>query len=328
MKRILTGIKPTGMPHLGNYLAVIKPSLSDRYLGNNHYYFIADYHALTTIKKGKELKRFTHEVAATWLACGLDPEKVCLYKQSDIPEIFQLAWMLSCYTPKGLLNRAHAYKSKVDENEESIPKRDPDHGIDAGLFNYPVLMAADIILFKANVVPIGKDQCQHIEIARDIAQRFNHHHNKALVLPAGMLDPNIDVIQGLDGRKMSKSYDNTIPLCCPEKKLHKLIKGITTDSADRYAPKDPDSSTIYHYYKNFTSTGEQEKMHKALREGMAWGDAKEELFQVMNKELTPIREQYDFYMGNTQKIDEILGRGRERAGNEAKKNMLEIKERM
>ena len=189
-------------------------------------------------------------------------------------------------------------------------------------------MAADILLFKANEVPIGKDQVSHLEMAKDIAQRFNHHHKKTLVEPEGVLYKNIDVILGLDGRKMSKSYDNTIPLCCSEKKLHKLIKGIITDSADRNSPKDPDTSTIYHYYKNFASSTESEKFHKELREGMAWGDAKEELFQVMNKELTPIRDQYEYHMEHLSLVEDMLEDGGLRAKFTANMNMLDLKGRM
>jgi len=327
MKRILTGIKPTGMPHLGNYLSVIKPSINNlNYDEEDCYFFIADYHALTTLRDAKVLKEYTYEVAATWLACGLDPERITFYRQSDVPEIFQLAWMLSCYTPKGLLNRAHAYKSSVDKNIEN--EKDPDHGINAGLFSYPILMAADILLFKANAVPVGKDQIQHLEMAKDIAQIFNNHHPKTLTLPEGKLNPNSEVILGLDGRKMSKSYDNTIPLCCSEKKLHKLVKGIATDSVDRYAPKDPDNSTIYHYYKNFTSPTEAEKFHAALRGGMAWGDAKEELFQVMNTELSPVREQYEYYMGHKDTLDNLLADGGLRAKKTAKMSMFLIQEGM
>lgn len=333
MSNVLTGIKPTGMPHLGNYLSVIKPAI-ERVNGwgverNENFFFIADYHALTSVKKRIELKDNIRMVAATWLASGLmtnGNDNTNFYVQSDVPEIFQLSWILSCYTPKGFLNRAHAYKSAVDKNLEV--DKDEDQGIDAGLYNYPVLMAADILLFKADQVPVGLDQIQHIEIARDIAQRFNHRHKKALHLPKAEIIEGVETILGLDGRKMSKSYDNTIPLCCSEKKLKKLIKGIPTDSADRNAPKSTEDSLVCHYFKHFGSPSEVFNFELELKDGMAWGDAKEKLFQLMNTKLAPIRDEFDWYMNNTGRIDQILEGGRDKVRRIAKNNMEEILNKM
>jgi len=325
---ILTGIKPTGMPHLGNYLSVIKPAVERSNLGTNdkNFFFIADYHALTSVKSRKELQENIYSVAATWLASGLmsggTQVETYFYVQSDIPEIFQLNWILSCYTPKGYLNLGHAYKAASDLNIQSA--KDVDDGVSAGLYNYPVLMASDILLFKANKVPVGLDQVQHIEITRDIARRINHQHKGALVLPEAEIEKDVETIYGLDGRKMSKSYNNTIPLCCPRNKLKKLINTIPTDSTDRNAPKNPDTSVIFHYFKHFATETETSSFRAALIEGLAWGEAKEALFKVMDHHLTPIREEYDWYMAHPERIDMILKGGKERASVIAKKNLEDI----
>jgi len=255
MKNIsLTGIKPTGAPHLGNYLGSIKPALELAKNSNiDAYYFIADYHSLTSVHSGTQLSSDIYDVAATWLACGLDPDKVAIYKQSDIPEILELNWILSCFCAKGLMNRAHAYKAKVSENNND--GRDLDHGINIGLYCYPVLMAADILILNSDVVPVGADQLQHVEIARDLANAFNHHYGEIIKLPTAQ-ERGDKLVVGLDGRKMSKSYNNTIPLLVSEKKLRKMIMKIVTDSLPPEAPKDPKNSAIMDLYRMFASASE------------------------------------------------------------------------
>ncbi len=272
MKTYLTGIKPTGMPHIGNVAGAILPAIkaSENNQKDRFLYFIADYHSLTSTRDPAELKKYVIEVAATWLAFGLDPKKVIFYKQSDVPEIFELNWILSCLTPKGDLNRAHSYKDCVQKNKEK--DEDPDHGVSMGLFNYPVLMSADILLFGTHYVPVGKDQIQHIEIARSIAQRFNVLYKKNIFIePKELVAEESAVIVGLDGRKMSKSYDNTIPALIPEKKLQKLIYKITTDSLPPEAPKDPHTSHIFELYKTFATKEKTNLLEQRFREGIAWG---------------------------------------------------------
>ena len=282
-KNILTGIKPTGTPHIGNYLGAIKPALKDMHNPDYNYkLFVADYHAHTTVKDAKLFREYVYEIAATWLACGLDPQKVTFYAQVDVPELFELTWLLSCHTPKGDLNRAHAYKALVQANIDKGSK-DPDHGVNMGLFTYPLLMAADILLFDTNLVPVGKDQIQHVEIARSIASRINAlYKTQVLVEPESLVVESVAVVPGLDGRKMSKSYDNTIPLFCSEKRLKKLVNRITTDSTGADGPKDPDNSLIFDYYKLFASDEEVETFAGQLRGGISWGEAKAELFEKIN----------------------------------------------
>ena len=308
----LTGIKPTGTPHLGNYLGAIKPALE---LANTYdaRYFIADYHALNTIKKAKDLRTFTYEVAATWLACGLDPDKVIFYRQSDVPETFELTSMLMCFTAKGRLNGAHAYKAKVTENQKN--DKDPDKGINLGLFTYPVLMAADILLFDANVVPIGRDQIQHLEISADIAAAVNFNYQKPLLtIPSALFSDVSQVIPGLDGQKMSKSHNNTIPLFASSKKLRKTIMKIITNSQEIFESKNPDTCNVFSLYKLFASKEEQEKLSDHYRSGgMSWGEAKEKLFLAVDKEITPLREVYDELKKNQEKIEAILKEGAKKA---------------
>jgi len=313
MKKIsLTGIKPTGDLHIGNYFGAIKPALE---LTNEYdaRYFIADYHALNTMKDPKELNSTIRQVAAGWLASGLDPEKVIFYRQSSVPEVFELTTMLMTFTAKGLMNRAHAYKAAIQENNEKGD--DTDAGINMGLFTYPVLMAADIILFDSDVVPVGKDQVQHIEMAQDIAQSVNANYKKqVLKIPQAIIQENVAVIPGLDGRKMSKSYNNIIPLFAPEKQLRKTIMRITTNSQTVEEPKDPDVSQIYQLYKLFADANEQAALAERYRAGgMGWGDAKEELFRVVNRLLAPIRERYDAIMSDIPSLDRILQQGAEKA---------------
>lgn len=310
MKTVLTGIKPTGKPHIGNYLGAIKPALSQSSLENTRsLLFIADYHSLTSMHKAEELKLATYEVAATWLACGLDPDKIILYRQSDIPEIFELAWILSCFTPKGFMNRAHAYKARISENQDA-GKSDLDFGVNMGLYFYPVLMSADILLFDTDSVPVGEDQIQHVEFARDIAQKINHNYKKeVLKLPKASIQDSVKTIQGLDGRKMSKSYNNTIPLFESEKKLRKLIMKIVTDSLPPEAPKETQNNTIFNLYKEFATIDEVQELKLRYEKGIGWGEAKQALFEVINREIEPFREKYNDYMENPSKLDDILNQG-------------------
>ncbi|MDR2371013.1 MAG: tryptophan--tRNA ligase [Treponema sp.] len=313
MKKIaLTGIKPTGILHIGNYFGAIKPALE---LARDYdaRYFIADYHALNTMKDPEEMASCIREVAAGWLAAGLDPEKVIFYRQSSIPEVFELTSMLMAFTSKGLMNRAHAYKAAVQENAERGD--DPDAGVNMGLFTYPVLMAADIILFDSDVVPVGKDQVQHIEMAQDIAQAVNFNYKKeVLKVPRAAVQDEVAVVPGLDGRKMSKSYGNVIPLFAPEKELRKLVMRIVTNSQGVDEPKDPDASQIYQLYKLFAPAEEQAALAARYRAGgMGWGEAKEELFRAANRTLGPLRERFEAIMTDREKLDAVLEQGAEKA---------------
>jgi tryptophanyl-tRNA synthetase len=323
-KTVLTGIKPTGRIHLGNYIGAIKPGLELAKEKNYQpAYFVADYHALTKIHNAEEFRNLSYGVAATWLALGLDPDKAIFYRQSDVPEIFELNWILACFAPKGLMNRAHAYKAMVDSNNEA--KKDTDFGVDMGLFTYPILMAADILLFQTDVVPVGKDQVQHVEIARDIAQNFNKNYGETFKLPEYKIQKDTAVLPGLDGRKMSKSYNNTIPLFEEPKKLQKLINKIKTDSTPPEEPKDPNSSIIFDLYKEFASQSEIETMGDNYLNGISWGEAKKELFNVMNNFLEEPREKYKELMASPEKLDGILLNGAEKARAVSKPFLQEIK---
>jgi tryptophanyl-tRNA synthetase len=312
-RRVLTGITTTGTPHLGNYVGAIRPAIAaSRSAGVESFYFLADYHALVKCDDPARIQRSTLEIAASWLACGLDPGKVYFYRQSDIPEIPELTWLLTCVTAKGLLNRAHAYKAATDDNREKGD--DSDAGINAGLYLYPVLMAADILLFNANQVPVGRDQIQHIEMARDIGQRFNHvYGGDYFTLPEAAIEDNVATLPGLDGRKMSKSYDNTIPLWLPEKELRKAILGIVTNSQAPGESKNPDESHLFSIYQAFASTEETAAMRKAYAEGIGWGDAKQKLFERIDGELAPLRERYEALIANPKKIEDSLLAGARRA---------------
>ncbi len=310
---VLTGITTTGTPHLGNYAGAIRPAIeASRNENVQSFYFLADYHALIKNHDPGLLKQSTKEIAATWLACGLEPDKVVFYRQSDIPEIPELTWILTCMTAKGLMNRAHAYKAVVQENEQK-GKKDLEEGVTMGLFSYPILMAADILMFRANKVPVGRDQIQHIEMARDIAQRFNHHYGNHLVLPEAVVGKETAVLTGLDGRKMSKSYNNTIPLFLPEKKLRKMIMKIVTNSLEPGQPKDPDSSAVFQIYRAFASPEETAAMRGKFEEGIAWGAAKQELFEYLNAHLAPYRETYNRLMDDPAYIEATLKKGAEKA---------------
>jgi len=310
--RVLTGITTTGSPHLGNYVGAIRPAIAaSRDPGVESFYFLADYHALVKCDDPARIQRSTLEIAASWLACGLDPGKVYFYRQSDIPEIPELTWLLTCVTAKGLLNRAHAYKAATDVNREKGD--DPDAGINAGLYMYPVLMAADILLFHANRVPVGRDQIQHIEMARDIGQRFNHlYGGEYFTLPEAAIEGNVAMLPGLDGRKMSKSYDNTIPLWLPQKDLRKAILGIVTNSQLPGEPKNPDESHLFSIYQAFASAEETAAMRKAYADGIGWGDAKQKLFERIDAELAPLRERYEALIATPERIEEALLAGAER----------------
>lgn len=307
----LTGIKPTGTPHIGNYLGMIQPALGlvGRY---DAIYFIADYHALTVLKDRVELKRRTYDVAATWLALGLDPEQVIFYRQSDVPEIFELTWVLDCFTPKGLLNRAHAYKAAVDVNEEQ--GRPADDGINAGLYNYPVLMAADILLFRTHVVPVGLDQKQHIEVARDIARAFNNTYGDLLTLPEALIQDDVAVIPGTDGRKMSKSYGNTIEIFAPPDTLRKQIMRIVTDSKRPEDPKNPDMCNIFAIYRHVAPPDDVERTRQLyLKGGLAYGKLKQALFELLDIHFHRARAIYHDLMADKAQIDRILGEGAQKA---------------
>jgi len=313
MKKIsLTGIKPTGDLHIGNYFGAIKPALE---LANEYdaRYFIADYHALNTMKNPEELNSTIRHVAAGWLASGLDPEKVIFYRQSSIPEVFELTTMLMAFTSKGLMNRAHAYKDAVQKNNKKGD--DTDAGINMGLFTYPVLMAADIIIFDSDVVPVGEDQVQHIEMAQDIAQSINANYGRQILkIPQAAVQENVAVVPGLDGRKMSKSYGNVIPIFAPEKTLRKTIMRIVTNSQSVEEPKDPQVCQIFQLYKLFTDTEEQNALAGRYRAGgMGWGEAKEELFRVVNRCLAPMRERYDAITADIPSLDKILEQGAQKA---------------
>lgn len=321
----LTGIKPTGTPHLGNYLGAIKTALS-RVESSEAIYFIADYHALTTVHKGGEMRHSIREVAATWLALGLDPEKATIYKQSDIPEIFELNWVLSCFTPKGFMNKAHAYKAKAQANQEKGDEL--DSGVNMGLFGYPCLMNADILLFDSNIVPVGKDQKQHVEFARDIAVRFNKNYDQDLfVVPEPLIIGETETIPGLDGRKMSKSYNNTIELFLPSKKLKKKVNKIVTNSQEIHEAKDPEVCQVFALYKYFSTKIEQEALAAKYRAGgMGWGEAKNTLFEAIESHFGDARKKYDDLMGHPDKIDEILAEGAQKARVKAQAKIKAIRE--
>jgi tryptophanyl-tRNA synthetase len=323
-KICLTGIKPTGMPHLGNYLGAIKPAIDMANSGEfDGYYFIADYHSLTSVHKGADLKKYIYEIAATWLALGLDPEKTCLYQQSHIPEIMEMNWILSCFTAKGLMNRAHAYKASVAVNEEK--GKDVDHGINMGVYTYPILMSADILFLKSEIVPVGADQVQHVEIARDIANAFNHHYGNIFTLPEAKAEKESMLIPGLDGRKMSKSYDNTIPLFVSSKKQRKLINKIKTDSSEPSVPKNPDDSLIFDLYKQFANEEQIKDLREWYLRGIGWGEAKAELHKVIDAHLEGPRAIYDDLMANPHKIDKILEDGAAKVRPKAQQLLQEVK---
>jgi tryptophanyl-tRNA synthetase len=310
--RVLTGITPSGTPHLGNYVGSIRHSVRQSVApGVQSFFFLADYHALIKVQQPALIQRSTLEIAASWLACGLDPEHVTFYRQSDIPEIPELTWFLTCVTGKGVLNRAHAYKAQLDKN---VAKgEDPDADVTAGLFMYPVLMGADILMFNAHKVPVGRDQVQHIEMARDMAQRFNHQYGEHFTLPDAEIDDAVATLPGLDGRKMSKSYGNTIPLFAPRAYLRKQITSIVTDSRAPGEPKDTEGSALFQIYQAFADADETDMLRKAYADGIGWGDAKQLLFERIDLEVAPLRARYDELIANPAEIERLLLIGAEKA---------------
>ena len=310
--RILTGITTTGTPHLGNYVGAIRPAIrASRQAGAQSFDFLADYHALIKCGEPARIQRSTLEIAACWLAAGLNAEQVIFYRQSDIPEIPELCWLLTCVTGKGLLNRAHAYKAAQDKNEAA--GRDLDDGVTAGLFMYPVLMAADILLFGARKVPVGRDQIQHIEMARDIAASFNHLYGERLTLPEAVVDEHVALLPGLDGRKMSKSYNNTIPLFAPQDELRKAIMGIVTDSRAPGQAKSTQDSAIFALYQAFATPAETRAFAQAFADGIAWGDAKQQLFERIDAEIAPMRARYQHLMAHPEEVEAALQAGAAKA---------------
>ena len=306
--RVLTGITPSGTPHLGNYVGAIRPAITASQASDiESFFFLADLHSLIKAQEPERTQRSTLEIAASWLACGLDPDKVWFYRQSDIPETTELMWFLTVIASKGILNRAHAYKAAVDKNREE--QLDDDAGVSAGLFMYPVLMAADILIFKANRVPVGRDQIQHIEMARDFAQRFNHVYGQEFFpLPEVVIDEQVATLAGLDGRKMSKSYHNTIPLFAPRAELKKLVFAILTDSRAPGEPKSTEGSALFQMYQAFATPEQTAAFAQAFADGISWGDAKQQLFERIDSEITPLRERYDALMAEPEKIEALLRR--------------------
>ena len=322
--RVLTGITTTGTPHLGNYVGAIRPTVqASRDTSTDGFYFLADYHALIKCDEPARIQRSTLEIAASWIASGLDPEKVTFYRQSDIPEIPELTWLLTCVTGKGVLNRAHAYKAAVDKNNGA--GHDPDSDVTAGLFMYPVLMGADILMFKAHKVPVGRDQIQHIEMARDMASSFNHLYGEHFVLPEAVIEESVALLPGLDGRKMSKSYDNTIPLFAPAAQMRKQIAGIVTDSKAPGEPKATEGSALFQIYQAFASAEETADMARAYAEGIGWGDAKQMLFERIDREIAPMREHYQALIDNPAEMDKILLAGADKARQLATPFMRELR---
>ncbi|XUP37396.1 tryptophan--tRNA ligase (plasmid) [Xanthomonas axonopodis pv. vasculorum] len=304
--RVLTGITTSGTPHLGNYVGAIRPAIqASAGADAESFYFLADLHSLIKAQDPARTQRSTLEIAATWLACGLDPDKVWFYRQSDVPETTELMWLLTCVAGKGILNRAHAYKAAVDKNRAD--GEDEDAGVTAGLFMYPVLMAADILIFNAHKVPVGRDQIQHIEMARDFAQRFNHVYGRDFfTLPEVVIDEQVSTLPGLDGRKMSKSYSNTIPLFAPREELRKLVFSILTDSRAPGEAKDTQGAALFQLYQAFATPQESAAFAQAFADGIGWGDAKQQLFERIDQEIAPLRTRYEALMAEPAKIEAIL----------------------
>jgi tryptophanyl-tRNA synthetase len=326
MDIVLTGIKPTGTLHIGNYVGAIKPAIaaSAGAAGAAQYYFLADYHAIG--RDADAVARSTLEIAASWLALGLDPKRVMLYRQSDIPEILELCWILTSVTAKGLMNRAHAYKATTDQNVAA--GNDPDHAVMMNLYSYPILMAADILMFKAAKVPVGRDQKQHVEMARDIAQRFNHHYGETFVLPDAVIRDEVAVLPGLDGRKMSKSYGNIIPLFENEKALRKLVMKIKTNSLEPGQPKDTEDSALYAIYRAFATPEETAAVRERYAAGIGWGEMKQVLFERINSELAPARAEYERLMAAPHEVETLLKAGAEKARAVSKPFLAQIRERV
>lgn len=309
----LTGITTTGTPHIGNYVGAIRPGIAaSKDKSKRNFYFLADYHALAKAENPARITRSTLEIAASWLALGLDTDNAVFYRQSDILEIPHLTWILTSMTAKGLMNRAHSYKAQVQANEEN-DSGDPDKGISMALYSYPILMAADILMFKSTKVPVGRDQKQHVEMTRDIAQRFNHHYGDLLVIPEAVIDDNTAVLSGLDGRKMSKSYDNIIPLFADEKRLRKLIMKIKTNSQEPGEPKDTQGSTLFEIYQAFATPGEVAEVVRLYEQGIAWGEMKQLLFEYINDHIKPARQEYQRLIDDPASVEQELRKGAQKA---------------
>ena len=322
----LTGITTTGTPHIGNYVGAIRPGIeASRNPAIDNYYFLADYHSLAKNEDPDRIQQSSLEIAASWLALGLDVDRAVFYRQSDIPEILELTWILHGMTAKGLMNRAHSYKASVQANSDS-GNSDPDKGITMAQYSYPILMAADILMFKTTKVPVGRDQKQHVEMARDVAQRFNHHYGDVLVLPEAEIGENTAVLSGLDGRKMSKSYNNTIPLFADEKKLRKLIMKIKTNSLEPGEPKETEGSTLFEMYKAFATPTETVEIEKRYADGIAWGEMKQLLFEYINEHIKPARSEYERLMADPAIVEAELQRGAERARDIASPYLRQIRD--
>lgn len=324
----LTAIKATGEPHLGNFVGAIRPAL-DLAGQYDSIYFIADYHAMTMIRDPKLLAHYTRSVAATWLAAGLDPDRTIFYRQSDIPEIFELQWALSCLTAKGLMNRAHAYKAARDRNREAGVE-DLDAGVNMGLYNYPVLMAVDILIMESDVVPVGRDQVQHVECAADIAGAFNAVYGERyrFKIPKALIpqDAAGQALPGTDGRKMSKSYGNTIPLFAPEAELRKAVRRMPTDSTPVEAPKDPESSPVFQILAQFAPPELTAETHARLvAGGIGWGSLKDQLVDVLNGWISPLRERYAELMAPGSELDGLLEVGAEKARKHAQPVLAKVR---
>ncbi|MEM7432072.1 MAG: tryptophan--tRNA ligase [Pseudomonadota bacterium] len=321
----LTGITTTGTPHIGNYVGAIRPGIeASQDTSLKHFYFLADYHSLAKNEDPDKIGQSTLEIAAAWLALGLDTDHAYFYRQSDIPEIPELTWILTAMTAKGLMNRAHSYKAAVQANVEG-GGNDPDKGITMALYSYPILMAADILMFKSTKVPVGQDQKQHVEMARDMAQRFNHHYGDVLVLPEAVIGDDTAVLKGLDGRKMSKSYNNTIPLFAEEKRLRKLIMKIKTNSLEPGEPKDPDDSTLFDIYKAFADAESVADVRQQYADGIAWGAMKQLLFETINEQIAPARDEYNRLISDPAVVEDELQKGAAKARELSEPYLNEIR---
>ncbi|PIE17811.1 MAG: tryptophan--tRNA ligase [Proteobacteria bacterium] len=320
MRRSLSGIKSTGSPHLGNYLGMIRPAIE---LQQDHeaFYFVADYHALTTERDPERMRRSTYEVTATFLAFGLDPARAAFFRQTDVPEVCELTWMLSCITTMGELGQAHAYKARVAAGDAGKAVH--------GLFAYPVLMASDILIYDSNVVPVGKDQIQHVEMARDMAKRFNHHFGDTFVIPEALVREEVMTIPGIDGRKMSKSYDNGIDVLLPRNKLRKRVMQIVTDSTPLDDPKDPTDCNVVKLYRHFATPEQLAEMEESYRKGgYGYGHAKQALFEVLDAHLSPYRDEYDALMADTDTLEDVLRAGAAKARKIAVEVLGRARERL
>jgi tryptophanyl-tRNA synthetase len=324
--RYLTGITTTGTPHLGNYVGAIRPAIAaSKQHDIESFYFLADYHALIKCYDPQLIQQSTREIACTWLALGLDTDNSVFYRQSDVPEIPELCWVLTCMAAKGLMNRSHAYKAAVQENIEA-GSPDPDKGITMGLFSYPILMTADILMFGGQKIPVGRDQIQHVEMARDIGQRFNHHFGEIFVLPEAVVDDDVAVLKGLDGRKMSKSYGNTIPLFDTSKSLQKSINKIVTNLLEPGQPKEVKDSTLFEIWQAFATPEQVSYMREQFAAGIAWGQAKKELHALVDAELAEARERYQHYMNELDEVEAILQKGAIKARSYSQPMLKKVRE--